>query len=152
MIVNASSRITGAQARLRPRAALELLRAALSSDALNRERRVLALTSALPALERERYARSAELFAHDAAPSRWSVLAQLLAAARFMPPVRAALAARLSVVCARNDTLVSPRCSRDLAAWYGVASVEHPWAGHDLPLDDPQWLCAQILELSAVET
>jgi pimeloyl-ACP methyl ester carboxylesterase len=149
VIINASSRLTSARARLRPGAALGLLRASLSPDPVYRERRVLGLTSALPALERERYARLAAEFPLDAPPSRWSVLAQLVAAACFAPPARSALAARLHFVCSRGDTLVNPRCSRDLAARYGVASHEHPWAGHDLSLDDPEWLCRQILEFRA---
>jgi pimeloyl-[acyl-carrier protein] methyl ester esterase len=149
VIVNASSRLTSWPERLRPGAARELARASLSPDPVHRERLVLELTSALPEPERARYAVRAAEFARDAPTSRWSVLAQLLAAARFVPPARAALTARLLFVCARSDALVSPRCTRELAAWYGVESQEHPWAGHDLPLDDPGWLCERILQFAA---
>ena len=150
VIVNASSRLSKAQSRLRPAAALELLRAALSPDSTRRERRVLGVTSALPASEREPFVCVAAEFVRDAPVSRASVLAQLMAAGRFSPPARAALRAQLRFVCARNDALVNPRCTRDLASWYGTASVEHPWAGHDLPLDDPEWLCDRIEEFAAV--
>jgi pimeloyl-ACP methyl ester carboxylesterase len=149
VIVNASSRLSTPRARLRPAAALQLLRAALSPDAMSRERRVLAVTSALPAIEREPYVCVAAEFARDAPVSRASVLAQLVAAGRFWPPAPALLGARLRFVGARNDALVSARCTRELAAWYGADSVEHPWAGHDLPLDDPEWLCDRLEEFAA---
>jgi pimeloyl-ACP methyl ester carboxylesterase len=144
VIVNASSRLTSSPARLRPGAAIGLVRASLSRDPVRREELVLGLTSALPELDRLRYARLAAEFTRDAPTARWSVLAQLLAAVRFVPPRRHEIAARLLFVCAREDRLVNPRCTRDLAAWYGAESDEHDWAGHDLALDDPLWLCDRI--------
>lgn len=144
VIVNASSRLTSSPARLRPGAAMGLVRAFSSRDAVRREELVLGLTSALPDGDRRRYARRAAGFTRDAPTSRRSVLAQLLAAARFVPPGPRELTARLLFVCARQDRLVNPRCTRDLAAWYGAELVEHDWAGHDLALDDPLWLCERI--------
>jgi pimeloyl-ACP methyl ester carboxylesterase len=144
VIVNASSRLSNSPARLRPGAAIGLVRALLSRDPVRREELVLGLTSALPPIDRLRYARLAAEFTRDAPIARWSVLAQLLAAARFVPPERSELPARLLFVCAREDRLVNPRCTRDLAVWYGAESVEHDWAGHDLALDDPLWLCDRI--------
>jgi hypothetical protein len=79
--------------------------------------------------------------------SRAAVLAQLLGAARFVPPPPSELSVRLTFVCSRGDQLVSPRCTRDLSRLYGSPSIEHPWAGHDLPLDDPEWLCARVVAL-----
>ena len=45
----------------------------------------------------------------------------------------------------RLDRLVSPRCSQRLAAAWKVPLALHPSAGHDLPLDDPDWLLAQLV-------
>lgn len=144
VIVNASSRLTSSTARMRPGAAIALLRAFTARDPVRREQLVLGLTSALPELDRLRYARLAAEFTRDAPTSRWAVSSQLLAAARFVPPGQQQLAARLLFVSARDDRLVNPRCSRDLAAWYGAPSCEHDWAGHDLALDDPLWLCERV--------
>jgi pimeloyl-ACP methyl ester carboxylesterase len=144
VIVNASSRLSSSPARLRPGAMMELLQASMSRDPVRREAVVLGLTSALPESDRLRYARLAAEFTRDAPISGRSVLAQLLAAARFVPPARREIAARLLFVCAREDRLVDPRCTRDLAAWYGAESNQHAWAGHDLALDDPLWLCDRI--------
>ena len=144
LIVNSSSRLTSAAHRLRPRAAMQLLRAACLRDPLQRELSILALTSALPDAKRRVYARRAAEFARDMPTSRCAVALQLLAAGRFRPPERDEIRARLAFVCSRHDEIVNPRCSRDLAARFAVTCDEHPWAGHDLPLDDPAWLCDQI--------
>lgn len=148
VIINCSSRLTRRSARIRPAAAIQLLRAASLRDPLRREQIVLALTSALPEAERTLYAERAAEFARDAPPSRWAAVAQLLAAGRFQPPERDRVRARLAFVCSRHDGLVSPRCTRDLAAWFGCACEEHAWASHDLPLDDPAWLCEHIAQFA----
>jgi pimeloyl-ACP methyl ester carboxylesterase len=150
VIINASSRLTNVSERLSPRGVATLLRALASADALARERRVLALTSALPRDARSRYAEQAARIAAARPPSRFSVLAQLLGAARFVPPPPTAPSVPVCFVCSRHDRLVSPRCSRDLAAFYASPLLEHPWAGHDLPLDDPDWLCDRLVTDAAV--
>ncbi|WP_321895182.1 alpha/beta fold hydrolase [Paraburkholderia heleia] len=70
--------------------------------------------------------------------SRANALRQLAAAARF----KACAAPRCAVlvVSSRGDRLVNPVCSARLARAWGAPHVAHPWAGHDLPHDDPQWL------------
>jgi len=70
-------------------------------------------------------------------------LRQLLAAARYRAPLAAPAVPLLLLVGAR-DVLVDPRCSRRLAAAWGVELREHPAAGHDLPLDAPDWVARQI--------
>ncbi len=148
VIINCSSRLTRSAARIRPAAAVQLLRAAALGDPLRSEEIVLALTSALPEAERALYARRAAEFARDAPPSRWAAVAQLLAARQFEPPERSLVRARLAFVCSHHDGLVSPRCTRDLAEWFGSRWEEHAWAGHDLPLDDPAWLCEHIAQVA----
>lgn len=71
---------------------------------------------------------------------------QLLAAARFraqdVPPPCPTL-----IVASDVDRLVDPRCSARLAAaWQAphVRLARHPWTGHDLPHDDPAWLCETV--------
>ncbi|MCX9156311.1 alpha/beta hydrolase [Niveibacterium sp. 24ML] len=75
--------------------------------------------------------------------SRRNALRQLLAAARYTAPV-ARPATPLLVLSSARDALVSPRCSRTLAQRWQCAHAEHPHAGHDLPLDDGDWVIAQI--------
>lgn len=70
--------------------------------------------------------------------SRANALRQLAAAARFK--ARGVPRCAVLVVSSRGDRLVNPICSARLARAWGAPHVEHPWAGHDLPHDDPQWL------------
>lgn len=106
------------------------------------EQQVLAMTSNLAA---ER----APVLAHWAAVrqqrpvSALNALRQLLAAARYRAP---AMAPRppLLLLASRDDPLVSSACSQALAAAWNLPLVLHPFAGHDLPLDDPAWVVAQV--------
>jgi pimeloyl-ACP methyl ester carboxylesterase len=146
VIINASARISAPSARLERSALRPLGKVLLAADALEREARLLELTSELPLAERRRCAqRAAELGPRGRVPGS-TLLGQLCAAARFAPPPPGSISAALCFLGSRRDRLVSARCSRDLALHYGAAHLEHPWAGHDLPLDDPAWVCQQIAE------
>ncbi|MDE1008043.1 MAG: alpha/beta hydrolase [Paraburkholderia fungorum] len=74
---------------------------------------------------------------------RGNALRQLWAAARFSA---AATKPRcpLLILSSRADKLVNPVCSAKLAAAWGATHREHPWAGHDLPHDDPAWTSEQV--------
>jgi pimeloyl-ACP methyl ester carboxylesterase len=74
--------------------------------------------------------------------SRTNALRQLLAAARFAvvdPPVVPTL-----LLAGRGDRLVDPRCSERIAAAWRCRLALHPTAGHDLPLDAPDWVIEQV--------
>lgn len=72
-----------------------------------------------------------------------NALRQLLAAARYRAPIHAP-PAPLLLLTSTQDRLVDSRCSEALArAWHGTLET-HPWAGHDLPLDDPDWVADRV--------
>jgi pimeloyl-ACP methyl ester carboxylesterase len=50
------------------------------------------------------------------------------------------------VATSRADRLVDYRCSRKLAQTWYADYRQHESAGHDLPLDEPQWLAQNIRE------
>lgn len=129
--------------RLRPRNYAHLLRLALpgAGDAA-RERTVLGLTSNHP----ERHA--SELSQWQQIRQRHPVstgnaVRQLLAAARFRASPQAP-ACPVLLLGSAHDGLVNAQCSRAIARRWGVPLVLHPDAGHDLPLDDPQWVVDQV--------
>lgn len=72
-----------------------------------------------------------------------NALRQLWAAARYRAPP-APPAAPLLLLASRADRLVNPVCSRTLAQHWHCPLVEHPDAGHDLPLDDGPWVAEQV--------
>jgi pimeloyl-ACP methyl ester carboxylesterase len=75
--------------------------------------------------------------------ARANALRQLLAAARYKAPRTPPWPPTLLLASPR-DQLVSVTCSRQLAQHWGCALMEHPWAGHDLPLDDAAWVTSQV--------
>ncbi len=73
-----------------------------------------------------------------------NALRQLFAAARFRAPLQAPPVPAL-LLCSQRDALVDSRCSQAIArAWQRPLAV-HPAAGHDLPLDDADWVIAQLI-------
>lgn len=130
--------------RLRPRSYRPLLQALADwNDPLACESRILALTSRRHAADRALAATWAQW--HRECPvSRANALRQLRAAAACRAPARPAAATLL--LAAAGDDLVDPRCSAALAvAWEAPLRV-HPEAGHDLPLDDAEWVARQVAE------
>jgi pimeloyl-ACP methyl ester carboxylesterase len=78
-------------------------------------------------------------------------LRQLWAAARFRAD-RQAPRCPVLLLSSRSDRLVDPACSAHIAAQWGAVHAMHPWAGHDLPHDDPEWTSKTICDwLPAVE-
>jgi pimeloyl-ACP methyl ester carboxylesterase len=107
-----------------------------------REQRVLAMTSGDP----QRHAGIVAEWARLAAArpvSAGNALRQLLAAALYRAPRTRPPVPMLLLACA-GDRLVSPKCSQRMARRWNVPLRMHPWAGHDLPLDDPAWLLQEI--------
>lgn len=72
-----------------------------------------------------------------------NALRQLLAAARYRAPARRPDVPML-ILAGGADRLVDPRCSRALAAAWGLEYDARADAGHDLALDDGAWLAARI--------
>ncbi|MES2283088.1 MAG: alpha/beta hydrolase [Pseudomonadota bacterium] len=73
---------------------------------------------------------------------------QLLAAARFAC-AEATPRCQTLVLSSAGDRLVNPVCSTRLAAGWQAKHLQHPWAGHDLPHDDGEWICTQLRDWMA---
>ena len=133
--------------RLRPRAWAPLLACLWPGTSAERwERCILGLTSAravrrpeAPALLRQwaDWRRSHPV-------SRANALRQLLAAATFRAPRRAP-PVPLRLLNGAADGLVHPACSQAVARAWNLPLAVHPDAGHDLPLDDPDWVVAHVV-------
>ncbi|HYW56595.1 MAG TPA: alpha/beta hydrolase [Polaromonas sp.] len=70
---------------------------------------------------------------------------QLWAAARFSSAAQAPRCA-VMVLSSAADDLVHPLCSTRLAAAWQARHHQHPWAGHDLPHDDADWVCQRTAD------
>ena len=145
VLVNTSMRPFSAfQQRLLPANYPALARLALGGGAgpRAREQAVLRLTSARPA-DHQALLDDWAAWRVERPVSPSNALRQLLAAARFRVPAQPP-AVPLLVLASAGDRLVDPACSRRLAAAWGLPLAEHPLAGHDLPLDEPQWVVEQV--------
>lgn len=128
--------------RLRPSACARVLRLFVVDDPRASEATILDLTSN----NRERAREvlddwTAWRRAHPVSPN--NAMRQLLAAARFRAPLQAP-ATRVLVLASDGDRLVDPRCSQRLAESWDCPYAAHPHAGHDLPLDDGDWIVEQV--------
>ena len=144
VLVNTSLRgISPLRQRLRPRNWPALLRLLASGiPPLQRERLVLMLTSSEP----WRHAAVADAWAAYARSHpvrRSNAVRQLVAAMLYTaaPPT----SVPTLVLASAGDRLVDPRCSQELARRWRLPIGLHPEAGHDLPLDDPQWFVAWVM-------
>jgi pimeloyl-ACP methyl ester carboxylesterase len=78
-------------------------------------------------------------------PSRLATIKQILAASQFEfnDP---APAEHVLFIASKKDRIVSDKCSENAAMAWGADYRCHHYAGHDLPLDAPQWLAEHIVE------
>lgn len=72
-----------------------------------------------------------------------NAIAQVLAAGRYPAPKTKPVKNTFIYSC-ENDRLVDNQCSRRLAQYWNLSIDLHPSAGHDLPLDAPDWLVTAI--------
>jgi pimeloyl-ACP methyl ester carboxylesterase len=121
--------------RLRPRNYASMLRIALADPKrVGAERLMLKMTSHRHRDDARRRERPV---------SRANGLAQLWAAARFAAPLESPFS-RLLLLTSAQDRLVDTRCSIALSRAWRCALRSHPSAGHDLPLDEPEWVVQEV--------
>jgi pimeloyl-[acyl-carrier protein] methyl ester esterase len=75
-----------------------------------------------------------------------NAFAQLWAASHYFVDSQAN--ANSVVYCSKKDRLVSWTCSEKLARYWQVPLEFNLKAGHDLPLDNPEWLAEKIIQRS----
>ena len=144
VLINTSSRDSAAwHRRMRPRHGVRLLGLLLSHDAERIERSILRLTSSRARSDADALIRDWVEWRRTAPVSRLNALRQLVAAMRFRAP-ECSPSARLLFLASARDALVDPISSQRLADRWRADIAFHPDAGHDLPLDEPDWVALQI--------
>lgn len=78
---------------------------------------------------------------------RLNVARQLLAAACYQPKRQPPACSGL-LLASQQDRLVNPACSERLSQLWKWKLALHPSAGHDLPLDDPDWVIQQVSDFA----
>jgi pimeloyl-ACP methyl ester carboxylesterase len=68
---------------------------------------------------------------------------QIYAAANYKPSANKP-SQPILLLNSRGDRLVAAACSEAIQKKWGMEAYTHPWAGHDLSLDDGDWLAKRI--------
>jgi pimeloyl-[acyl-carrier protein] methyl ester esterase len=123
--------------RLQLEAFMHIYRAATAANLQERERAVLDMVSNRP--DRQDFMKPWSEIALERPVSSFNFMKQLFAAATYKvseqkPPMPVLV---LSSAC---DRMVSPECSKKLAELWDVPIETHPTAGHELWLDDAEWV------------
>jgi pimeloyl-ACP methyl ester carboxylesterase len=149
VLINTSMRpFSSATERLRPGNWPALLRlAARWGDARDCERVIHALTCEHTAALAQDLAAWVQI--RNSAPVRaGNAWRQLWAATQFSAAAGKPGCPTL-LLSSSADRLVNPRCTAALASAWQAEHRIHPWAGHDLPHDDPGWVCQAITDWQA---
>lgn len=148
LINTSASRYSPFWRRLRPANYRRLLRdAVFSRDPLRKETAILEITSNLREPDfLKQLAESWADYAREQPVSLGNSLRQLLAAMRFRAPAALPESVPVMIINGAGDRLVSPACSQVLSQAWELPLKVHPKAGHDLPLDAPQWLINSLIE------
>lgn len=128
--------------RLRREAWPSILRSLLFMPQLERERLFVELTANLYP-DKDALAARWAAYAEAQPTSRMNALRQLFAATTWRPPVTRPHEHAL-LLQSLGDHVVDPVCSTRIADRWRWPLASHPAAGHDLTLDDPDWVIAQV--------
>ncbi len=140
VLINTSSgRIAGPFSRMRPAALVDIVRGGFIKDLVRRERLILhRLTNLVQGERFETLVAERARIAAARPVSRKALIRQMIAATRFRGP-KERLRVPALVVVSEADRLTAPSCSHRLAALLDAPLASHPDAGHDPPIDDPEW-------------
>lgn len=146
VLINTSSGFSPPWQRMKPSALPGILRLLATRDLFRREAGILALTSNQPVtLETcKRWYR----IQRQRPVAAVTALRQLAAAARFRPGPTRPLSDAL-ILASEADRIVASDCSVTLSRRWQWTLHLHPWAGHDLALDDPHWLVTRLADYLA---
>ncbi|PHV37166.1 alpha/beta fold hydrolase [Janthinobacterium sp. BJB304] len=120
-----------------------LLRQLLAGDARSQEALILRLTSRRHAHGNPALLADWLSYQQEYPVNRCNALRQLLSAARYRAPASRP-AMPVLVMAGAQDQLVDHRCSQRLARVWQADCLIHGDAGHDLPLDEGEWLAQSV--------
>ena len=128
--------------RLRPGNYHRILYSLFSRDNYRREKTILQMTSNLYP-ETEQLLQRWVSYADENRVLPSNALRQLLAASRYCAP-ELRPDPPILLLSSENDNLVNSKSSMSLARNWSLPIETHPHAGHDIPLDDGDWVCQKI--------
>lgn len=103
------------------------------------ERTILEMTTQDPKYKKELM----QSFAKIPPTTRSNFVRQLIAASRYEFPDHKPKT-EILMLCSDGDQLVSSECTKRIAQMWTLKPHVHPTAGHDLPLEAPEWICQEV--------
>jgi len=141
VLINTSCGFSPPWHRMRPGAWPRIMRLLARRELFEREADILRLTcNTEPELATMKHWYSIQRQRRVSPRTAWQ---QLQAAVGYRPRAKRPLPDGL-LLASQRDRIVHWRCSEALEQRWHWTMKLHPWAGHDLPLDDPEWIVAQI--------
>ena len=141
VLINTSSGFSPLWRRMRPASWPRIARLLVRRELFDREADILRLSCNHPvSLETMKHRYSIQRQRPVSYRTAW---AQMKAAAAFKPLPGRPLPDAL-LLASKGDRIVHWRCSEALEERWQWTLKVHPSAGHDLPLDDPQWIIRQM--------
>lgn len=148
ILIGTSSADCGLSKRLKFNAIPSTLHALFAMTARKQEQAILTMVSN----NRHRHAEVLDLWCRirELRPTKkQNVIRQLIAASRFNSPSAQSLNnIKGHFISSRADRMVSFQCSEYLAKKYHWPLTLHNTAGHDLPIDDADWLIHTLKSIS----
>lgn len=141
VIINSSSRLSPVYYRIRPTALKMLLKLFIGAKEREREKQILEETTNLINVSKERVDRWYS-YARECPIRRATFLRQIFSAAKFCPPD--SLQTDITFISSTADRFTNYKCSELLAKRFSAPLFLHNKAGHDLALDDPQWVISHL--------
>jgi pimeloyl-ACP methyl ester carboxylesterase len=108
-----------------------------------REEKILRLVSRVPERHTEALQNWVRI-AKERTPNRLTIISQLWAANRTQLPSFSQNKPHILCLAGLGDSLVDPSCTKELAKAINAPVCFHPWAGHEITLDDPTWVLDQV--------
>lgn len=141
VLINTSSGFSPPWHRMRPTTWPRVVRLLARRELFHREADILRLSSARPvALETVKHWYRIQRQRPVSLPN---ALRQMKAAMSYKPRQHRPLPDAL-LLASRGDRIVHWKCSQILEQRWQWTLKLHPDAGHDLPLDDPEWIISQV--------
>ena len=148
VVINSSAKDLGPfWQRLTVYGLYRLLKGSLTTSLEKREVEVLKMVSNLRAKDKDTQKKMLAI-AEKNPLSVTNALKQITASSQFVLPTK--IKTPLLVLASLKDHMVDVRCSKVMAEKYNARIKFHPTAGHDLPLDDPEWVAQQVKDFEGM--
>lgn len=144
VLINISMGISPAGKRLKFSAVRNIFKAALKKDLLQKEEMILKMTTSQ--LEEEKLKAIAQDWGSHSQQNPIKAInffRQLILASRIKPRSHAPPIPIL-ILSSERDQVVDSACSKQIAQMWNLKHETHPIAGHDLTLEDPQWVLDKV--------